>query len=327
VKRREFITLIGGAAAAWPLAARAQQPVPRRVYRIGSISLAVGPSTPDEGFRKGLHDLGYREGYDIIFISRWAAGNQGRLGGLVEELLSLDVDVIVSGTTEAILAVRRINQTIPIVMTTTSDPIGSGLIASLARPGGNTTDVTQFSTDLVGKRAEILHELVPTIKQLAVLAYWPHPPTEQLFREAEDAAKALGLKLQLLKAGGFDEIESAFEAMARERADGVIVQSNAVWNRHLGQVAHLANKRRLPAIHESADFPRAGGLISYGPDRYDLGRRAAIYVDRIFKGAKSPDLPVEQPVKFEMVINRGTANTIGITIPQSIEVRADEVIE
>ena len=212
-------------------------------------------------------------------------------------------------------------------MTTTSDPIGSGLIASLARPGGNTTGVTQFSTDLVGKRVEILHELVPTIKQLAVLAYWPHPPTEQLFREAEDAAKVLGLKLQLLKAGGFEEIESAFEAMARERADGVIVQSNAVWNRHLRQVADLANKRRLPVIHESADFPRAGGLISYGPDRYDLGRRAAIYVDKIFKGAKPPDLPVEQPVKFEMVINRGAAKTIGITIPQSIEVRADEVIE
>ena len=179
--------------------------------------------------------------------------------------------------------------------------MGSGLIESLARPGGNTTGMTQFSNDLAAKRVEILRELVPTIRRVAVLAYWPHPPTVQLFREVEDAARTLGLEFQLLKAGSFDAIENAFETLTRDRAEGVIVQSNAVWNCQLRQIADLANKRRLSAIHDFADFPRAGGLISYGPDRYDLARRAATYVDKIFKGAKPSELPVEQPVKFELV--------------------------
>lgn len=327
LRRRDLIKAIGSAVVVWPLHAHAQQPAPDRTYRIGTISLAVGPSTPDEGFRKGLHDLGYREGRDIIIISRWAAGDLGRLRRFVEELLSLNVDVIVSGTTEAILAVRRISQMVPIVMTTIADPLGSGLIASLALPGGNTTGLTQFSNDLTGKRVEILRELVPAIKQIAVLAYWPHPPSVQLFREAEDAAQTQSLKLQLVKAGSFEEIEKAFEAMTREGADGVIVQSNAVWNRHLRQIAQLANNRRLPAMHESADFPRAGGLVSYGPDRFDLGRRAAGYVDKILKGARPAALPVEQPTKFELVINLKTAKVLGLEVPSTLLALAAEVIE
>ena len=327
MKRRDFIAGLGGAAATWPLVARAQQPPSGRTYRIGTISLATGPSTPDEGFRQGLQSLGYREGHNVVLISRWAAGDQGRLHGFVKELLSLKVDVIVSGTTEAILAVRRINQAIPIVMTTIADPMGSGLIESLARPGGNTTGMTQFSNDLAAKRVEILRELVPTIRRVAVLAYWPHPPTVQLFREVEDATRTLGLEFELLKAGSFDAIENAFETLTRDRAEGVIVQSNAVWNRQLRQIVDLANKRRLSAIHDSADFPRAGGLISYGPDRYDLARRAATYVDKIFKGAKPSELPVEQPVKFELVINLKTAKALGLTVPPTLLARADEVIE
>jgi putative ABC transport system substrate-binding protein len=237
------------------------------------------------------------------------------------------VDVIVSGTTEAILAVRRIDETVPIVMTAIADPIGSGLIASLARPGGNTTGLTLLSTDLASKRLQLLRELVPYVKQVALLAYWPHQPTTLLFNETSDAAQKLGLQIQLHKASSIDEIENAFETMTREHAEAVIVQQNAAWSRYLRQIAEAANKRRLPAIHEASDFPRVGGLISYGPSRFDLGRRAANYVDKILKGAKPSDLPVEQPTKFELVINLKTAKALGLTVPPGMLVAADEVIE
>jgi len=233
----------------------------------------------------------------------------------------------VSGTTEAILAVRRIDKTIPIVMSAISDPIGSGLIASLARPGGNTTGLTLLSTDLAAKRLQLVRELVPHVKQVAVLAYWPHQPTTLLFRETSDAAEKLGVQVHLHKAGNIDEIESAFDIMTREGAGAVIVQQNAAWSGYLKQIADLANKRRLPAVHESSDFPSAGGLASYGPSRFDLGRRAAFYVDKILKGAKPSDLPVEQPTKFELVLNRKTAKALGITVSPTLLAQADDVIE
>ena len=233
-----------------------------------------------------------------------------------------------SGTTEAILAIRRIDRTIPVVMSAISDPIGSGLIASLARPGGNTTGLTLLSTDLAAKRLQLLRELVPHVKRVAVLAYWPHQPTTLLFREHRMAAEKLDVQLQLHKAESIDEIENAFEIMTREGAEAVIVQQNSAWNGYLKQIADLANKRRLPAIHEfSSDFPSAGGLASYGPSRFDLGRRAAFYVDKILKGAKPSDLPVEQPTKFELVLNRKTAKALGLTVPPTLLASADEVIE
>jgi len=233
----------------------------------------------------------------------------------------------VSGTTEAILAVRRIDKMIPIVMSAISDPIGSGLVANLARPGGNTTGLTLLSTDLAAKRLQLLRELVPHVKQVAVLAYWPHQPTTLLFRETSDAAEKLDVQVQLHKAGSIDEIENVFEIMAREGAEAVIVQQNAAWSGHLKQIADLANKRRLPAIHESSDFPSAGGLVSYGPSRFDLGRRAAFYVDKILKGTKPSDLPVEQPTKFELVLNQKTARALGVTVPPTLLAQADELIE
>jgi len=327
VKRRKFIRLLGGAAATWPLAARAQQASDSKVHRIGLISLSSGPSATDKGFQKGLKDLGYLEGENVVIVFRWASGNQQQLPELVSELLSLRVDIIVSGTTEAILAVRRIDKTIPIVMSAISDPIGSGLIASLARPGGNTTGLTLLSTDLAAKRLQLVRELVPHVKQVAVLAYWPHQPTTLLFRETSDAAEKLGVQVHLHKAGNIDEIESAFDIMTREGAGAVIVQQNAAWSGYLKQIADLANKRRLPAVHESSDFPSAGGLASYGPSRFDLGRRAAFYVDKILKGAKPSDLPVEQPTKFELVLNRKTAKALGITVSPTLLAQADDVIE
>jgi ABC-type uncharacterized transport system substrate-binding protein len=327
MRRREFIKVIAASAAAWPIAARAQQASDAKVYRIGLISLSGGPSATDKGFQKGLRDLGYLEGQNVVLVFRWASGSQQQLPEFVTELLSLRVDVIVSGTTEAILAVRRIDQTIPVVMTAISDPMGSGLVASLARPGGNTTGLTLLSTDLAAKRLQLLRELVPHVKQIAVLAYWPHEPTTLLYRETSDAAEKLDVQVRLHKAGSIDEIENVFEIMAREGAEAVIVQQNAAWSSHLKQIADLANKRRLPAIHESSDFPSAGGLVSYGPSRFDLGRRAAFYVDKILKGAKPSDLPVEQPVKFELVLNRKTAKALGITVPPTLLAQADEVIE
>ena len=327
MRRREFIAFLVGAAATWPVAARAQQASDAKIHRIGFISLSGGPSATDKGFQKGLRDLGYLEGQNVVIVFRWASGNQQQLPELVSELLSLRVDVIVSGTTEAILAIRRIDKTIPVVMSAISDPIGSGLIASLARPGGNTTGLTLLSTDLAAKRLQLLRELVPHVKRVAVLAYWPHQPTTLLFRETSDAAEKLDVQLQLHKAESIDEIENAFEIMTREGAEAVIVQQNSAWNGYLKQIADLANKRRLPAIHKSSDFPSAGGLASYGPSRFDLGRRAAFYVDKILKGAKPSDLPVEQPTKFELVLNRKTAKALGLTVPPTLLASADEVIE
>src|SRR6476619_398728 len=216
MRRRAFIVFL--TAITWPVSAGAQQTSDAKLYRIGLISLSGGPSATDKGFQKELKDLGYLEGQNVVIIFRWASGNQQQLPDLVSELLSLRVDVIVSGTTEAILAVRRIDKTIPIVMSAISDPIGSGLIASLARPGGNTTGLTLLSTDLAAKRLQLVRELVPHVKQVAVLAYWPHQPTTLLFRETSDAAEKLGVQVHLHKAGNIDEIESAFDIMTREGA-------------------------------------------------------------------------------------------------------------
>src|SRR5262245_13708501 len=214
MRRRDFIKVIGGAAATWPVAVHAQQAPDAKLFRIGLISLSGGPSATDKGLQKGLRDLGYLEGQNVVLVFRWASGNQQQLPEFVSELLSLRVDVIVSGTTEAILAVRRVDKTIPVVMTTISDPIGSGLVASLSRPGGNTTGLTLLSTDLAAKRLQLLRELVPHVKRVAVLAYWPHEPTTLLFRETSDAAEKLGVQVRLHKAGSIDEIENAFEIMA-----------------------------------------------------------------------------------------------------------------
>jgi putative ABC transport system substrate-binding protein len=294
MRRREFIAFLNGAEA-WPVSAGAQQAPDAKLYRIGLISLSGGPSATDKGFQKGLKELGYLEGQNVVIIFRWASGNQQQLPDLVSELLSLRVDVIVSGTTEAILTVRRIDKIVPIVMTTVSDPIGSGLITSLARPGGNTTGLTLLSTDLAAKRLQLLRELVPHAKRVAVLAYWPHQPTSLLFGEISDAAKKLDIQVQLHKAGSIAEIENAFEIMKREGADAVIVQQNAAWSSYFKQIADLANRQRLPAIHESSDFPSF--------------------------------LPVEQPTKFELVLNRKSAGALDISVPATLLAQADEVIE
>ena len=323
MKRREFITLLGGAAVAWPLVARAQQP--SKVARIGFLSLSAGPSPVDEGFQNGLRQLGYVEGQNLVMLSRWAAGRKGRLVDLAIELLQLKVDVVVSGSTEAIIAIRSINSAIPIVMTNISDPIGSGLVVSFARPGGNTTGLTLYSSDLAGKRLELLREVVPRLHRVAILVERDHPPTIGLVKETEAAAHVLQLELQILQVRP-DLIADAFR-LVKEKTDGIIVQQTASLNAHIQQIADLAISHQLPTIHETLSFVEAGGLMAYGPNRVALGERAAWYVDRILKGTNPADLPIEQPTKFELAINLKTAKSLGLTIPPTLITTADEVIE
>ena len=289
--------------------------------------LAAEAQQGGKAFRQGLRDLGYVEGQNIAIEYRWAEGRFERLPDLAAELVRLKVDVIVSVVTQASLAAKNATRTIPIVMVAAGDPLGSGLVASLARPGGNVTGPSSMLAELAGKELELLKETVPNVSRVAVLwnpanAVWQ----AQMLRATEVAARALGLQLQLLEARGPDELEGAFAAMTRERASALLVQVDVIFALHARRIADLAAKRRLPAMYGSREHVEAGGLISYAPNVPDVFRRAATYVDKILKGAKPADLPVEQPTKFELVINLKTAKALGLTIPQAVLIRADEVI-
>jgi putative ABC transport system substrate-binding protein len=324
MKRRDFITLLGGAAVAWPLAARAQQP--GKLARIGFLTLATGPTPAIKGFERGLQQLGYVEGQNLVLIYRWAAGRADQLPTLAKELLQLNVDVMVSNSTEAILAIRDLNNTTPVIMCSISDPIGTKLVASFARPGGNTTGVTLFSTELAGKRLELLKEVVPRLAYVGLLVQRDHPPTATLITETQAAAQALNLALQIFEVRPEDIVEG-FRLIEKEHPDALIVQQTSSFTIYLRQIAELANNQRLPTVHQLREFVEAGGLLAYGPNTFALGERAAWYVDRILKGAKPADLPVEQPTKFELVINLTTAKAFGLKIPPTLLARADEVIE
>jgi len=268
------------------------------------------------------------EGQNIAIEYRWAEGRFERLPDLAAELVRLKVDVIVSVVTQASLAAKNATRTIPIVMVAAGDPLGSGLVASLARPGGNVTGPSSMYAELAGKQLELLKETVPKVSRVAVLwnpanAVWQ----AQMLRATEVAARALGLQLQLLEARGPDELEGAFAAMTRERASALLVQVDVIFALHARRLADLAAKRHLPAMYGSREHVEAGGLMSYAPNIPDLFRRAATYVDKILKGAKPADLPVEQPTRFELIINLKTAKALGLTIPPSLLVRADQVIE
>jgi putative tryptophan/tyrosine transport system substrate-binding protein len=323
MQRRNFITLLGGAVLAAPRAARAQPP--RKIPRVGVLNVTHTQS--DDGLVRGLQGLGYVDGQNIAIISRQADGQLERLPELAAELLRLKVDIVASGTTQAIQAVRRLSPTIPIVMTSISDPIGSGLVASLARPGGYTTGVTLLSSDLSGKRLELLKKLIPGLTRVAILANPGHPATALLVSESQDAAEVLGLRLRLFEVVGPAEFDETFATMAREKADAVVVQRSTLFLPHLPRIAALAIKHRLPGVHESRLFVSAGGLISYGANSLEQGQRAAAFVDKILKGAHPADLPVEQPVRFELAINLKTARAIGLDVPPTLLAVADEVIE
>jgi len=326
MERRRFIEAIAGGLLAAPLAAEAQS-----IPRIGFLELtpAPQPATPwRQALLQGLADLGYVEGQNVVFLNRWAEGREDRLPSLAAEILKTKVDVITSTSTEAIIALRTLNKTIPIVMAPVSDPIGNGLVVSFARPGGNVTGVTLYSNELAGKRLELLREVVPRITRVAVLAQRDHPPTVTFVSQTEAAAHTLGLQLHVLQVRAEPEdIARAFISMIKERDGGVIVQQTGSLNAHMPRMADLATRHRLPTVHASRLFAESGGLLAYGPSLSALGYRAATYVDKILKGAKPADLPVEQPTKFELVINLKTAKALGLTIPPSLLQRADQVID
>jgi putative ABC transport system substrate-binding protein len=279
-----------------------------------------------EAFRQGLRELGYVEGQNIAIESRWAGGKDERLPALAAELVRSKVDVIVAASGAATHAVQQTTRTIPIVMSLVNDPVGSGLVASLAHPGGNVTGLTIMAPDLVGKRLELLKEVIPTVPRVAFLRNPGNPASAALLREAEAAARAAGVKLQTLEARSPQEIEGAFAAMIRERTGALLTHPDAFFFTQRRQIAERAVKGRLPSIW-GRDYAEAGGLMGYGPNTLDLERRAATFVDRILKGAKPGDLPVEQPTKFDLVINLRTAKAIGLMIPRSLLQRADQVID
>jgi putative ABC transport system substrate-binding protein len=326
VKRRELMLLLGGAAVSAPLAVRAQQ---KAMPVIGLLS----PFTPADtepwhrAFRQGLGDLGWVPGANLRLEYRYSNGRNERLPELAAELIKLKVDLIVVAVTGDAKAAAKATKTIPIVMASAGDPIATGLIASLARPGGNVTGLTQMSTDLAAKRLQLLQEVAPSTSRVAVL--WNSEAAGSLlaWQEIQDPARQLGIELHSLEVRRGADFDAAFASIieADDHALMVLPGSAVVVNQQ--RIADFAAKHRLPSMFHLPEFVRAGGLLAYGPDRADLFRRAATYVDKILKGAKPADLPVQQPTKFQLVINLKTARALGLTVPHSLLARADEVIE
>jgi putative ABC transport system substrate-binding protein len=328
LKRRDFITLLGGAAAAWPIAARAQQAA---MPVIGFLH----PASPDRfadrlrGFRQGLKDAGYVEGENVAIEYRWADNQFDRLPALAAELVRRQVSVIAAlGGPVPALAAKAATAIIPVVFLVAEDPVRLGLVASLARPSGNLTGINFFNAELGAKRLELLRTLVPGAARVAILVNPANAQTtETTLRDLEPAGRAMGLQLQVLNASSSRDIDKAFEALARDRPDAVFVSLDTSFADRRVQLVHLASRHAIPATYALRDFVEAGGLMSYGTNFVDAYRQAGAYTGRILKGAKPADLPVVQSSKFELVINHQTARILGLTVPQSLLVAADEVIE
>lgn len=330
MRRREFITLLGGAAATWPLAARAQQPS-GRVYRVGYLAGGSRQTQPHliKAFDEGLRSLGYRVGQNIVIEYGFADGEVQRLPALAADMVRLGVDVIVSGNSLSTVAAMKATTTIPIVMTSSADPVSAGFVASLARPGGN---VTGFSLDggnegeMQGKRLGLLKETMPNLTRVGML--WnPDGLVPARLELMRDVIRPLGMKLVAVEARGLDTLEQAFATMVREQIQAFILVSDTVLFNYRQQIGVMALKNRLPSIASLREFAGAGLLLSYGPDFQPLYRGVAVFIDKIFKGAKPADLPVERPTKFELVVNLKTAKALGLTVPPSLLARAEEVIE
>jgi putative tryptophan/tyrosine transport system substrate-binding protein len=307
--------------------AEAQQS--KKVPRIGVLWL-YSPAIASpfaEAFRQGLRELGYVEGKSIVIEYRHAEGKYDRLPSLAAELVRLNVDIIVTASTQAAQAGQQATRSIPIVMTVVSDPVESGLVGSLARPGGNVTGLSLMHPELSGKRLELLKEVIPKLSRVAVLSNLSNPIIPPLLRETEAAARAVGVQLQVVEVRGPIELDSAFGAMTRDRAGALVVLPDGTFQNERRRIAALAAKGRLPTMYAWREAVDDGGLMAYGASVPDILRRAATYVDKILKGTKPADLPVEQPLKFELVINLKTAKQIGLTIPQSVLYRADKVIK
>ena len=324
MRRRDFIAGLGSAAA-WPMVARAQQA--GKVARIGYLSPGSASGRTD-AFKQGLRELGYVEKKNILIEYRFAEGNFNRLADLAAQLVQLKVDVIVAEATQASLAAKDATRTIPIVMLVVADPVGFGLVASLARPGANITGTSSMTAEVAGKSLQMLKKVVPKASRVAVL--WnPKNVVAQanLLKETEAVAAALGVQLQLVGVQGPGEFDSAFAEITRGDASALLVMADPILVLHKTRIVDFAKKSRLPAMYGNKEYVGAGGLMYYGSSFADIFRRTATYVDKILKGAKPADLPVEQPTRFEFVINLKTAETLGITVPPSLLVSADELIE
>jgi ABC-type uncharacterized transport system substrate-binding protein len=322
MRRRAFITLLGGAAA-WPLRTGAQERIPK----IGLLRTNAPPDPFVDAFRDGMRRLGYEDGQTVLYETRWAEGKPDRLPVLAAELTALNVDIILTGGDTAIRAAQNAAPATPIVMGASNDPVGAGFAHSLARPGGTVTGITIFSKELSQKRLELFRETVPSLARVAVLINPSFPAALSETKATEEAAQLLGITMQPVTASRVDELERALKSLTNSKVDGLITLADPFFTAHRGRIVDLANAARLPTMLHWREFVQAGGLLSYGPDNVDLYRRAANFVDKILKVAKPGDLPIEQPTKFVLAINLKTARTLGITVPQSVLFRADEVIE
>jgi putative ABC transport system substrate-binding protein len=326
MRRREFITLLGGTMACWPLAVGAQQTA--KLPRLGFLTAGSGGGSPGlPALLEGLRQLGWIEGKTIVIEYRYAENRNDRLPELAAELVRLNVDVIVAAGTLAPLAAMRATTTTPIVMTTAGDPLESGLVASLAQPGGNVTGLSLMMADVSGKRLELLKELVPGLARVAVLRNSTNPYPTIVFKETQDAARTLGIEVQSLAVKGPADFATVFGLAGQERPDAFFTIDDPLTLSRLNQILDFAAANRLPAIYALREYVAAGGLMAYGASVPDLYRRAATYVNKILRGAKPGQLPVEQPTKFDLVINLKTAKALGLTVPHNLLVLADEVIE
>jgi putative ABC transport system substrate-binding protein len=326
MRRRDFFTFVGGTAAAWPLAVGAQQQaMPVVGFLHGGSSAPYARQVA--AFRQGLTEVGYVEGRNVMVEYRWADDHPDRLPALATDLVAHHVKVIAAATLPAAPAAKAATAMIPIVFLIGGDPVELGLVATMSRPGGNMTGIAVLNVVLAAKRLEVLHELVPTVTVIAMLLHPTSPYTEPETRELEAAARTSGQRLLPIKAKNRDEIDAAFSTLVRERARALIVSADPFFTSHRNQLVMLAAQHGLPAIYQWRDFVDAGGLISYGTSHTDIYRQTGKYVGQILKGAKPADLPVQQPTKFELVINLKTAKALGLTVPPTLLARADEVIE
>jgi putative tryptophan/tyrosine transport system substrate-binding protein len=325
MKRRKFITLLGGAAAAWPLAANAQQP--GKLPTIGFLGATpLIESQRVTAFVQRLRELGWIEGRTIAIEYRWAEGRPDRFAEIAAEFVRLKVDVIVTVGTPPTLAAKQATAFIPIVFAASNDPVGTGLVASLARPGGNVTGQANQISDTIGKKLEFLREVVPDLRRLAIMANVGNPANVLEMAEAQATARTLGLEVTTSEIRRAEDIAPAFEAL-KDRADALYLCPDPLMNTNRTRINILAVGARLPTMHGLRDYVEAGGLMSYGPNFPDLWRRAGDFVDKILRGAKPADIPVEQPTKFDLIINLTTAKALGLDVPPTLLARADEVIE
>jgi putative tryptophan/tyrosine transport system substrate-binding protein len=325
MKRREFISLLGGAAAMWPLTTRAQQAMPV----VGFLHYGSSDSFAHiaEAVRRGLKEAGYVDGQNVAIEYRWANGHYDRLPALAADLVRRQVTVITAGGTVAARAAKEATATVPVVFTSGADPVWSGLVASLSRPGANLTGASLIAAEMAVKRLELTRELLPHARAVAMVVNPNYPGAESEMAEVEAAGRIIGLRTEKLTAGSEDEIDAAFASLAQRSVDAVMVGADGFLITRCNQIVALASRYRIPGIYPFVDFPQAGGLMSYGASLSDAYRQAGVYAGRILKGAKPADLPVQQPTKFELIINLKTAKALGLTIPPMLVARAEQVIE